>query len=83
MRIHNKKGIERPYNRTDLRFKLPGPHTSKTNPEAVYKFPYLLKKLKIGKVNQVWASDITYIPMPRGYMYLYAIIDQYSRFKMT
>ncbi|MBK9934142.1 MAG: transposase family protein [Cytophagaceae bacterium] len=39
-----------------------------------------MKKLKIEKVNQVWASDITYIPMPRGYMYLYAIIDLYSRF---
>ncbi len=50
----------------DLRSVLPGPNTSKTNAEAVYKFPYLLKKLKNVKVNQVWASDITYIPMPRG-----------------
>jgi len=78
--ILNKKRVERLYKKMDLRSVLPGPHTSKTNPESVYKFPYLLKKLKIGKVNQVWASDITYIPMPRGYMYLYAVIDLYSRF---
>ncbi len=39
-----------------------------------------MKKLKIGKVNQVWASDITYVAMPRGYIYLYVVIDLYSRF---
>ena len=42
-----------------------------------------MKKLIIGKVNQVWASDITYIPMPRGYMYLYAAINLYSRFMVN
>ena len=43
------------------------------------KYPYLLKGLKIEKQNQVWATDITYIPMRKGFMYLIAVIDLYSR----
>ena len=80
MWILNKKRVERLYNKMGLRSVLPSPNTSKSNPKAVYKFPYLLEKLKIERINQVWASDITYIPMPRGFMYLYAIIDLHSRF---
>jgi putative transposase len=80
MWILNKKRVERLYNKMGLRSVLPGPNTSKSNPKAVHKFPYLLEKLKIERINQVWASDITYIPMPRGFMYLYAIIDLHSRF---
>jgi putative transposase len=80
MWILNKKRVERLYNKMGLKSVLPGPNTSKSDAEAVYKFPYLLKKLKIERINQVWASDITYIPMPQGYMYLYAIIDLYSRY---
>lgn len=48
--------------------------------QAKYIRPYLLKNLKIDRPNQVWAIDITYIPMPRGYLYLTAIIDIYSRY---
>jgi putative transposase len=44
-----------------------------------YKYPYLLKGLKIVRKNQVWAMDITYIPMKQGFMYLCAVIDLYSR----
>lgn len=44
-----------------------------------YIFPYLLKNLLITKPNQVWGSDITYIPYDTGFLYLYAIIDWYSR----
>lgn len=47
---------------------------------AKYLRPYLLRGLKITRPNQVWAIDITYIPMARGFMYLTAIIDVYSRF---
>jgi len=47
---------------------------------AKYVRPYLLRGLKITKPNQVWAIDITYIPMQKGFMYLTAIIDVYSRF---
>ena len=45
-----------------------------------YIHPYLLKRLKIERPNQVWAIDITYIPMKDGFMYLTAIIDVYSRY---
>jgi putative transposase len=45
-----------------------------------YKYPYLLRNLKIVKCNQVWAMDITYIPMKTGFMYLTAIIDLHSRY---
>jgi hypothetical protein len=51
--IFNKKRVERLYKKMDLWSVLTCPHTSKTNPEAIYKFPYLFKKLKIEKVNQV------------------------------
>lgn len=47
---------------------------------AKYIRPYLLRNLKIDHPNQVWAIDITYVPMRHGFMYLTAIIDVYSRF---
>lgn len=48
--------------------------------QAQYVRPYLLKNLKIERPNQVWAIDITYLPMKKGFMYLTAIVDVYSRF---
>lgn len=48
--------------------------------KAKYIRPYLLRNLNICRPNQVWAIDITYIPMEKGFMYLTAIIDVYSRF---
>lgn len=47
--------------------------------EKKYVYPYLLKHLKIDHANQVWEVDITYVPMEKGFMYLTAIIDVYSR----
>jgi putative transposase len=44
------------------------------------KYPYLLRDLDIKRPNQVWAADITYVPMPHGFMYLVAILDWFSRF---
>ncbi len=44
-----------------------------------YRMPYLLRGLQITRRNQVWSTDISYIPMENGFMYLYAIIDDYSR----
>jgi putative transposase len=55
------------------------PRTTIIDP-AKYKYPYLLRYLKIERPNQVWAVDITYIPMPKGFMYLVAIMDLYSRY---
>lgn len=54
------------------------PKTSKAN-QAHKKYPYLLRNLAVNRPNQVWASDITYIPMYRGFLYLVAVIDWYSR----
>jgi len=48
--------------------------------QAKYIRPYLLKDLRIVRPNQVWAIDITYIPMPKGFLYLTAIIDVYNRY---
>jgi putative transposase len=48
--------------------------------QAEYIHPYLLRNLAIERCNQVWEIDITYIPMEKGFMYLTAIIDVYSRF---
>ncbi len=45
-----------------------------------YKFPYLLRGLKIKRSNQVWAVDITYVPIRGGFMYMVAVIDLYSRY---
>jgi len=56
----------------------PKPNLSK--PGKGHKMPYLLKNMNIFIPNQVWAVDITYIPMKHGHMYLTAIIDWYSRF---
>jgi len=45
-----------------------------------YIYPYLLRNLKVARVNQVWAIDITYVPMQKGFMYLMAVMDLYSRY---
>ncbi len=45
-----------------------------------YRMPYLLRSLRITRRNQVWSTDISYVPMENGFMYLYAIIDVYSRY---
>ena len=56
----------------------PKPRLSTANPEHK-TYPYLLEGLKIDRPNQVWMTDITYIPLPRGFVYLVAILDGYSR----
>jgi putative transposase len=54
------------------------PNTSKPTPgHKIY--PYLLRGMKIERVNQVWAMDITYVPMARGFVYLAAVVDVFSR----
>lgn len=52
----------------------------KFNKATKYKYPYLLKNMEINRSNQVWATDITYIKTPVGFVYLSALIDIYSRF---
>lgn len=75
----NHKRVERLYyDVMGLRAIMPGRHTTKRN-KAHKTYPYLLRNLKVTRPNQVWATDITYIPMEKGFMYLTAIIDLYSR----
>ncbi len=67
--LMKRMGIEAIYRR---------PNTSKPAPgHKIY--PYLLRKMVIDRPNQVWATDITYIPMKRGFVYLVAIVDWFSR----
>lgn len=76
----NQKRIDRLYYRImGLRAVMPGRHTSKRN-KAHKIYPYLLRSLTIERPNQVWATDITYIQMRKGFMYLTAIIDLHSRY---
>ena len=67
--LMKKMGIEAIYRR---------PNTSKPAPgHKVY--PYLLRKVPVTEPNQVWAMDITYVPMARGFVYLAAVVDWFSR----
>ena len=75
----NIKRIRRLYRLMDLRAIYPVPKTTQSIKEHK-KYPYLLRHLVVSRPNQVWACDITYIPMRHGFMYLVAIIDLYSRF---
>jgi putative transposase len=60
----------------------PKPHLSVPSIDVV-RYPYLLRGLAIERVNQVWSCDITYIRMARGFVYLMAVIDWYSRFVLA
>ncbi len=78
----NHKRVERMMHTMGLQAITPGPHTSKPCPgHKIY--PYLLRGVDIERVNQVWSIDITYIPMQKGYMYLVAVIDWYSRYVLS
>lgn len=74
----NRKRTQRLMRQMGLESVAPKPTTSAPHPEHP-RFPYLLRNLLIFKPNQVWAADITYIPMAHGFAYLVAIIDWYSR----
>jgi len=74
----NRKRIQRLMRLMGLEAIYPKPRTSRPHPQhRVY--PYLLRDMTINRPNQVWAADITYVPMARGFMYLVAIMDWHSR----
>jgi putative transposase len=75
----NRKRVMRLMRLMGIQGVTPGPHTSKRHPSHVV-YPYLLKGLQITVPDQVWCADITYIPMQRGFLYLVAIMDWYSRY---
>lgn len=88
-RLNNKHGYEVNHKRVarlmrtmGLQAIYPRPKTSVANKQHK-KYPYLLRGLKIVRPNQVWCADITYVPMPGGFMYLVAIMDWFSRFVLT
>ena len=70
------------YSVMGLQSVLPGPHTSKPTP-GHKTYPYLLRGLHIERPNQVWQTDISYVPMSGGYLYLTAWIDVFSRFVLN
>ncbi len=74
----NRKRVQRLMRLMDISAVAPKPDTSKPAPEHP-KFPYLLRNVKVTRVNQVWATDVTYIPLAHGFVYLVAIMDWYSR----
>ena len=78
----NRKRVRRLMQFMGIRAVYRRPRTSKPAPEHEI-YPYLLRDLKIKRPNQVWAADITYIPMSRGFLYLVAIIDWYSRYVIS
>jgi len=76
----SKNKVERLYYRCiGLQAIMPGKHTSRRY-KAHKVYPYLLRNIEVAYSNQVWAMDLTYIPMEKGFMYLTAIIDLYSRY---
>ena len=78
----NRKHIRRLMQLMGLKAIYRHPRTSKPAPgHKIY--PYLLGDLRITRPNQVWAADITYIPMAHGFLYLVAIIDWYSRYVLS
>jgi hypothetical protein len=70
----NRKRVQRLMRRMGISALAPKPKTTKPTPGHKI-FPYLLRDLVIDRPNQVWAADITYIPIGRGFRYLVAIID--------
>jgi putative transposase len=74
----NRKRVQRLMQQLGLAGMAPGPNTSKAHPQHKI-YPYLLRGLDVSRPNQVWSTDITYIRLPRGFVYLVAIIDWYSR----
>jgi putative transposase len=74
----NRKHIQRLMSLMGLEAIYPKPKTSRPHPEHKI-YPYLLRNLNIDRPNQVWAADITYVPMARGFMFLVAVMDWYSR----
>ena len=74
----NRKRVQRLMRKMGIAALGPKPNTSKPAPGHKI-FPYLLRHLKIDRPNHVWAADITYLPIGRGFLYLVAIIDWASR----
>ena len=76
--VVNRKRVQRLMRSMGLAGMAPGPNTSKPHPKHKV-YPYLLRGVAVTRPNQVWSTDITYIRLARGFAYLVAVIDWYSR----
>jgi putative transposase len=74
----NRKRVRRLMQKMGLMAIYQKPNTSKPHPEHTI-YPYLLRGIEIQEPNQVWCADLTYIPMRKGFLYLVAVMDWYSR----
>ena len=74
----NRKRIQRLMRLMGIEAVYPKPRTTRRHPDHKV-YPYLLRNMTIDRPNQVWAADITYVPMNRGFMYLVVVMDWYSR----
>lgn len=74
----NRKRIRRLMQAMGLQGMAPGPNTSRAHPKHPV-YPYLLRGLEVTRPNQVWGTDITYIRLAKGFVYLVAVMDWYSR----
>ncbi len=78
----NRKRVQRLIRKMGLQSTAPKPNTSKPNPQHKV-YPYRLRGLNIFRPNQVWRSDITYIRLACGFVYLTAIMDWHSRYVVS
>jgi len=76
--VVNRKRVQRLMRSMGLAGMAPGPNTSKAHPQHKV-YPYLLRGVPVTRPNQVWSTDITYVRLARGFAYLVAVIDWYSR----
>lgn len=79
----NTKRVRRLLRLIGLETIYPKPNTSKASKDYPCRYPYLLKDLTIDRINQVWSTDITYIRLEKGFIYLVAIMDWYSRYVLS
>lgn len=78
----NRKRIQRLMRQMGLQAIYPKPRLSQRDKEHTI-YPYLLRNVAIERINQVWSSDITYIPMNSGFMYLTVVMDWHSRYVLS
>ena len=78
----NRKRVQRLMRKMGIEAIYAKPRTSVREMEHRV-FPYLLRDMKVSMANQVWSSDITYVPMRRGFVYLVAVMDWYSRLVLS
>jgi len=78
----NRKRVQRLMRLMGIEALYPKPRLTQRGPEHRI-YPYLLRNVEVLRADQVWSSDITYVPMPTGFMYLTVVLDWYSRYVLS